>query len=63
MALEGSFEKGAIVTKPLKISGNTLHLNVKANFGEAIVELLDEKGNSIAKSKSIAEDSPKIPGS
>src|SRR6185436_2464180 len=58
VALEGSFEKGAsITTKPLKLSGTTLHLNAKADFGEILVELLDEQGNSIAKSKPIAEDS------
>jgi len=61
VALEGSFEKGQIVTKPLKLSGNALHLNLKASFGELIVELLDEQGNSIAKSKAIAEDSIDLP--
>jgi hypothetical protein len=61
VALEGSFEKSSIVTKPLKLSGTTLHLNAKADFGEIVVELLDEQGNSIAKSKSIAADSIDIP--
>jgi hypothetical protein len=56
VALEGSFEKGSIVTKPLKISGSALHLNAKADFGEIIVELLDEQGKSLAKSKPITQD-------
>src|SRR4051812_3323026 len=61
VALEGSFEKSSITTKPLKLTGSTLHLNAKADFGEIIVELLDEQGNAIAKSKTIAEDSMDSP--
>src|SRR5258705_11880975 len=57
VALEGSFEKASITTKLLKVSGKTLHLNAKADFGEIVVELLDEHGKSIAKSKPIYEDS------
>ena len=61
VAMEGSFDKSSIITKPLKLSGNTLHLNAKADFGEIVVELLDDQGNSLAKSKPIAEDSTDIP--
>jgi len=61
VALEGSFEKSSITTRPLKLGGSTLHLNAKANFGEIIVELLDNQGSSLVKSKSIAEDSIDIP--
>jgi hypothetical protein len=61
VAMEGSFEKGFITTKPLKLGGNTLHVSAKANFGEIIVELIDEQGDSIAKSKPIADDAIDIP--
>ena len=62
VALDGSFEKGAsITTKPLKLSGTTLHMNAKADFGEIVVELLNEQGNSIAKSKPLAQDGIDLP--
>ena len=61
VALEGSFEKGFIVTKPLKISGSTLHVNAKADFGEIIVEVLDEQGKSLGKSKPLSQDGIDLP--
>ena len=50
-----------ITTKPMKLSGAALHLNAKAEFGEIVVELLDEQGNSLGKSKPVSEDSIDIP--
>ena len=61
VAMEGSFEKASISTKPLKFSGNSLHINAKADFGEIVVELLDEQGTSIGKSKPVANDAIDIP--
>ena len=56
VALESSFEKGQIVTKQLKLNSTNLHVNAKSDFGEIVVELLDQEGNSVAKSKSVQQD-------
>jgi len=56
VALQASFDGGRIVTKPLKLMGRTLHLNAKSDFGEILVELLDDAGRPITKSKPIQCD-------
>lgn len=57
VSLAASFDGGQIVTKPLTLTGNVLHLNAKADFGEILIELLDGSGHTIAESKPIHRDS------
>ncbi|HEY7119579.1 MAG TPA: hypothetical protein VH475_23505 [Tepidisphaeraceae bacterium] len=61
VALEASFDGGQIVTKPLMIKGQTLHINAVCRFGQILVELLDPAGRPIAKSKPITQDGLDIP--
>jgi hypothetical protein len=57
VALEASFEKNAdIVTRPLRLAGRNLHLNVAAKFGAVTVELLDLEGKRLARSRTISAD-------
>src|SRR5205823_5633367 len=53
VALEASFDSGEIVTKPLKLTGATLHLNAKSDFGEILVEVLQTDGALLTRSKPI----------
>ena len=57
VSLGASFDKGVIVTKPVKLAGKNLHLNAKADFGEILVEVLDKDKKVIAKSKLLSKDS------
>jgi hypothetical protein len=57
VSLQASFDGGEILTKPLKLQGNNLHLNAKSDFGQILVEVLDLSGNIIARSKSVRSDS------
>jgi hypothetical protein len=61
VSLEASFDGGQIVTKPLALSGQTLHLNVKSDFGQILVEVLDADGRTLARSKPIQQDALDIP--
>jgi hypothetical protein len=56
VALQGSFDGGQILTKPLKLLGSDLHLNAKSDFGEILVEVLDSAGKRIARSKPVRAD-------
>jgi len=56
VALEASFDGGEIVTKPLLVKGEVLHLNARANFGKILVEAVDEVGKTVATSKPIQRD-------
>jgi len=56
-ALEASFDGGVLVTKPLKLSGKSLHLNVRSDFGSVGLEALDPSGEVLARSKPIQRDS------
>jgi hypothetical protein len=63
VSLEASFDGGVIVTKPLKLAGKNLHLNVKSDFGEIVIEVFDLAGKPIEKSRPISLDSlDTIPG-
>jgi len=57
VSLGASFDKGVIVTKPVKLAGKNLHLNAKADFGEILVEVLDKDKKVIATSKLLSKDS------
>ena len=45
MYLEAKDEPGTVVTKPFKLEGDKLQVNVKG--GETLVEVLDKKGEPI----------------
>lgn len=57
VSLDASFDGGEILTRPLKLTGQRLHLNAKSDFGEMQVAALDSTGQSIARSKPIRSDS------
>ena len=57
VSVGASYDGGEIRTRPLQLRGNDLHINAKSDFGEIVVEVLDEAGNRIAKSKAIRCDS------
>ena len=57
VSLAASYDGGVIRTKPLRLPGGDLHMNAKSDFGEIVVEALDDKGNRIARSKTIRCDS------
>jgi len=57
VSLGASFDKGIIITRPVKLAGKNMHLNAKADFGEILVEVLDKNKKVIAKSKLLSKDS------
>jgi len=64
VSLEASFDGGEVVTKPLKLEGENLHLNVQSNFGEIVIEVHsagfvagEPAGKPIARSQPIRRDS------
>ena len=61
VSLSASFDGGVVTTKPLTFCGKNLHLNAASRFGEIQVELLDSKGDIVAKSTPIRQDSLDIP--
>jgi hypothetical protein len=48
VGLRADENKGSVVTKPFKLEGNKLSVNVDAQGGEAAVEVLDETGQPLA---------------
>lgn len=56
-SLDASFDGGEIVTKPLTLTSERVHINAKSDFGEIVIEALDPAGQSIARSKPIHRDS------
>jgi hypothetical protein len=61
VALEASFDKGEIVTRPVNLKSSVLHLNAKADFGEIIVEVQNTQGKVLARSKPIQLDGVDVP--
>jgi hypothetical protein len=57
VSLEASFDGGEIVTKPLTLTSDRLHVNAKSDFGEIIIEALNPAGKVIVRSKPINRDS------
>jgi hypothetical protein len=53
VSLAASFDEGHIVTKPLMLAGNTLHLNAKADFGEILIEILGPAADVLGLSKPV----------
>ena len=42
-SLNATYEEGRVTTRPLLFRGAQLHVNAKADFGELLVEVLDER--------------------
>ncbi len=61
VSLGASFDGGQVVTKPLRLTGKTLHLNAKCDFGEILVEALDTQGKVRARSKPLEADGLDLP--
>jgi hypothetical protein len=61
VALEASFDGGEILTRPLRLQGQTLHLNAKSDFGEIVVEILNDEGKVLSESKPLQRDALDIP--
>ena len=43
-SLDGGYDGGQVTTKPFVFTGTTLKVNARSNFGQLLVEVLDEKG-------------------
>lgn len=56
VSLEASFDGGTIVTRPVVLKGDTLHVNAKADFGEITIEALDLSGERLARSRPVRRD-------
>jgi len=56
VSLDAGEQRGAILTKPFKLSGSKLLVNVDAPNGELCVEVLDLDGNVVARSESLTGD-------
>ena len=61
VSLAASFDSGVVLTKRLKIAGAAFHVNAKADFGEILVEALDEAGRVTAASRPLRRDALDIP--
>lgn len=46
-SIDASFDGGNITTRPLILGGDNLFLNVKSDYGQVLVELLDEENRPI----------------
>ena len=62
-SLGASFDGGTVQTRPFVLPAGELLLNVKADHGEAIVEVLDEENRPLAgyKSASVKDDGVLLP--
>jgi hypothetical protein len=61
VSLEASFSGGTITTKPLVMSGRNLHVNAKSDFGQIVVEALNEAGDIVAVSEPVVGDAVDLP--
>ena len=57
VSLAASFDGGEVLTKPVVLAGRTLHVNAKSDFGEILIQALDESGRIMAQSHAIRADS------
>ncbi|MEZ6045169.1 MAG: hypothetical protein R3C11_06225 [Planctomycetaceae bacterium] len=58
ISIDGGENGGSLVTKPFPLPEGDLHVNLDAYSGEAIIEMLDSKGELIAYSKPLTGDLP-----
>jgi hypothetical protein len=56
VSLGASYDSGESRAIPLRLRGNVLHLNPRSDFGRLAGEVLDPKGNRIARSKLMSWD-------
>ena len=56
ISLDAGEQAGTIQTKPFKLSGTKLHVNVDAPKGELRVEVLDGEGKVVAQSEPLSGD-------
>ena len=56
VSLDGGEQSGTLLTRPFGIPGGDLKVNVDAPRGELIVEVLDEVGEVLARSKPVTGD-------
>jgi hypothetical protein len=61
VSLQASFDGGHLTTRPLRLEGETLHLNAKSDFGQIVVEVLDAAGQVVARSEPVRQDALDIP--
>lgn len=59
-SLSAGEQPGQIVTRPLRLDGNVLHLNANAHAGRVAIEMLDAGGNVVARSRPITCDANDI---
>ena len=57
VSLGASFDGGRITTKPVRITGDGLHLNADCDFGEILITVRSPDGAVIARSRPICSDS------
>jgi hypothetical protein len=60
VSLGASFDGGTITTKPVRLAGDTVHLNAKARFGSITVEV-DKNGTVLVESLPVANDALDTP--
>ena len=59
ISLDAGEEPGSLLTKPFRLSGTTLHVNVDAKSGEVDVTVLDGGGQTVAVSEPVTGDLPR----
>lgn len=62
-SLQAGFDRGELVTVPLLLPGGTLFLNAKSDWGEIIIEVLDQQGEVIdgMTSEPVCADGVRLP--
>ena len=65
-SINASFDGGQLTTRPFALGGDELQVNVKADYGQLTVEMLDEEGNPMPGHTAqdcvaIAEDGVAVP--
>ncbi|MBN2310215.1 MAG: hypothetical protein JXR94_14670 [Candidatus Hydrogenedentes bacterium] len=61
VSLDASFDGGTLLTKPLVLGGDTLHLNATCDFGAIGIEVLGADGAVAARAKPVRSDGLDIP--
>lgn len=61
VALEGDYAGGSLVMKPMRLASADLRLNARADWGAILVEVLDLKGDVVAKSAPLSADGLDLP--
>jgi hypothetical protein len=59
VSLDAGNTPGVLTSKPFRVEGGRLHVNVEARAGTLAVEVLDEEGTPVAESEPIVGDHPR----